>query len=1160
MFLSKNMFYIFSLQLVALQLLLAGDLTGQSLRDVELSISFQNVTLVEAFEEIHRQTGFHFVYDRSVSSIENRFSLTVSNQGLDRVLLTIAQDQRVKFKRINETISVIKDTERIRRNQRRNDWVIEVDRTLSGIIRDHVSGEPLIGATVQVKNTTIGTITDVTGNFRLDVPEEAAALVFSFIGYASEEAYIGNQIAFDITLNEDIAALEEVVVIGYGTGTKEKFNGAVSRIDNKQLNNYSSASFDQSIAGVLAGVQIIGNNKNPGDNSIIQIRGVNTLTAGTSPLIVVDGNPLTEGTSLSSINTNDIGSISILKDAASAAIYGSRASNGVIMITSKRGEEGNLRVVYDGYFGLQQRIDKFELADAYGTAQFDFDARNFGYISGGQGRSVSDDNATRDANGGGKRSRIPDYLPAYVSGTPGLTNTDWTDEVFRTARQQSHYLNLSGGTGTTDYSVSFSYLEQQNIIIDSDYERLTNNIRFNSQVNDRIRFGINSNVALTNANPTGEAGWSRSREGRGDQADPSLAIILMQPYFPVRNPDGSFAIAAQLDANNDHWDGPISENTVAQAELSDFTRHSFRLFGSAYAEIELVKDLSLRSSFGGDVGTGVEKYFGPSTFGNYRTPVADNPARAAQRDVRRENFLTEHLLSYEASVDAHTFDVLVGYTYQQEFRNRVDLESRDFADDNLRDIAGATTINATSQSRKWSLESLVSRLQYDYDDRYAISASLRRDGSSRFGANTKYGNFASLSAGWTLSNEVFFPQSITFSFAKVRASWGQTGNNQIGDFASVALVSEDNYVDNGTLVAGAYTNTSPNGDLSWETNEAFNLGFDLGIFQNKILLTAEYYNSKTSDLLLDVDVPQQSGFSESLQNIGELRNTGVELEMKGRGFSVGSLEVGFNANFATNNNEVLALAGDQRQVISNNTLGFITRVGDPIAQFYNYDIIGVYRSESEIANDPIEPLAGTEVGDYVVRDANGDGLINPDDRVALGDYNPDFTYGFGFSLEYKGFDIAAQFFGIEGREVADRMLYYSESGEGFFVPTQHYVDNYFNESNPEGFFRRPDFASFSSAGRLTRSSSLSVHDGDYFRLRSLQMGYNLPSSIIDYLGMESARVYLTGNNLFNITKYRGFNSDGIDTRSNERQTLTRGWIQTTAPLTRFIGIGARISF
>ncbi len=1032
-------------------------------------------------------------------------------------------------------------------------------KTVSGTVTDAISQTPLIGVNILAKGTSAGTISDLDGKFELEVPEDVDAISFSYIGYTTQEIAYTGQSTLDVALTEDVTQLSELVVIGYGTGTKEKFNGAISKVNNGTLNNYSTANLDQALAGTVAGVQISGNNKNPGDNSVIQIRGLSTLTAGTNPLIVVDGNPLTEGTTLSSINTQDVESIDILKDAASAAIYGSRASNGVILITTKKGQSGKLKVTYDGYIGFQERIDEFQLADAYGTAGFDYDARNFGYLSGGTGRAITDDNATRDANGGGKRSRIQPFLQDYVDGKPGLTNTNWEDAVLGTAPQQNHYLNFSGGSSRTNYSVSFGYFDAENIVVDSDFERYTTNFQINADVNDFIRFGISSNVAVSNANPVGYRGWSDFNLGAAP--DPAFAVILNHPYYSIYNEDGSIAPALQIEDNNANWDGPISGNVVATMTETDYTTNNFRLFGNTYLEIEPIAGLTYKVSFGGDYDTGVEQFFAPSTLGNYRTPVANSRTMGFKSDTRRENYIVENLLTYDNTFGDHGINVLVGHSYQQELFNRVRLESQDFTDDNLRNIAGATNPTATNTSGKWALESVFTRLQYDYASRYSISGSFRRDGSSRFGANTKYGNFASVSAGWTISNEDFFPQDGLISFAKVRYTWGQTGNNQIGNFASIALIGQDNYTIDGGLEAGAYTSTSPNADLSWETNTSSNIGLDLGILDNRLLLTAEYYTSNTTDLLLSVPVPQQSGFSSSLQNIGELDNTGLELELRGNGFKLGDVDLGFNINWSTTQNEVAALGNDQTQILtSNGGMGFLTRVGEPIAQFYAYDIVDVYRSQGQIEEDPIIPLPGTEVGDYVVRDVNGDGEITPDDRTILGDYNPDFTYGFGFSAAYKGFDLAVQFQGIEGRSAADRMVYFAESGEGFFVPNQYYVDNYFSDDNPDGFFRRPDFSSFSSAGRLTRASSLSVMDADYFRLRSLQLGYTLPQAVTQRFGIENLRVYITGNNIFNATNYRGYNPDGIDTRSNTNQTLTRGWIQTTNPLTRFLAFGLNVKF
>lgn len=1115
----------------------------RKLKDTKVNIKLKNALLVDIFSELSEATNYDFTYGQYIISNKNRYDAIYTNSSLNTILDNLSKEADFKYE-VNE-----------------NEVLIAVQTLIKGIIKDE-DGEPLPGASVIEKGSSNGVSSDFDGNYAIQVSSAEAVLIVSYLGYLTQEIQIKNQTEINVQLQPDTGMLEEVVVIGYGSTAKEKFNGAVSKIDNKSLNNYSSGNFEQSLSGNVAGIQVIESGKNPGDNSIIQIRGINTLTAGSEPLIVVDGIPLTEGSSFSSISNQDIESITILKDAASAAIYGSRASNGVILITTKKGKEGKLKVTYDAYYGFQDRIDNFKLVDAYDAAIFTLDSRNNGYISGGSGRSISDDNATRDANGGGKRSRIPTYLQDYLDLKPGLTNTDWEDAVYRTAGQQNHYLNLSGGKDKTNYAVSFGYLSQDNIVIDSDYERFTNNIQLRSEINNHIRFGITSNTSLVNSNPTGRRASADHGTADGSQPDPGMGFYMMDPYYPVYNPDGTLAISLQLNDHNDNWDGPIAENVVASVLRTDYFERRFRIFGNTFLEIEPIQGLKFKTVFGGDYRTTFSEFFAPSTIGRYRTPIANNFAMANERNLKTENYITENFMTYMKSFGKHSIDVLLGYSYQQENNYLTMLEGSSFSDDNLRNISGSANISVNVKRSKWALESYFSRLQYEYNNTYFLSAAIRKDGSSRFGVNSRYANFISFSGGWTLSNESFFPKNELLNFAKLRTSWGQTGNNQIDDFSSLSLIKESNYTIDGQLVSGSAIATAPNADLSWETNTALNLGVDLGFFDNKLFLTAEYYNSRTKDLLLDVPVPQQSGYSSSLQNKGELENKGFELEIKGRNFKIGELELGFNANFTTNKNKVLALGDGQKRIIqSNGGVDFLTEVGGSIAQFYAYDIEDVFRTQEQLDQTTITQLAGTEVGDYVVRDANGDGKITPDDRVTLGDYNPEFTYGFGVTLNYKGIDMSAQFTGIEGRKVYDAILRNSEAGEGFTIPTQYYFDNYYSPSrNPEGFLRAPDFSSFSSAGRATRSSNLFILNADYFRLRSLQVGYTLPENITSYLQLDHLRLYLTGNNIFNKTDYRGLSSEGLDDRNNEGKTLSRGLIRTGSPLTRFVALGLNLKF
>ena len=1147
---SKGVCYIFLLQLIGLQFLLANDLKGQSLKEVNITLQMKQATTLEILKEIESQTQFRFGNGKSIEELTKRYDVSFEDKSLEKVLYFLASEENIRFKRINNSIAVTKSSRKSKEPK-----VIGLDRNIQGKVTDAQTGDPLIGATVQVKGTSIGVITKVDGSFNLSVPDDSEFLVVSFVGFLSQELAIGNQTSFSVLLAPDISSLNEVVVIGYGTQEKIKFNGAVSSIDNERVNQYSSSNFEQSLIGNAPGVQILSTGKTPGEDATIQIRGIGTLTAGTNPLIVVDGIPLTEGTSLNSLNTRDIESVNILKDAASASIYGSRAANGVVLVTTKKGRlnEG-LQVTYDGYYGVNQKIDNFELVDAYDAAIYLSEARNNSYLSKNpELHLITDDNDTRLANGAGKRDLIPTYFDDYLNGVPGLTNTDWEDEVYRNAVQQSHYFGIRGGTDKTDYSISFGYFDQESVVIFSDFERFNNVISLNTRFNKKVRMGINLNTSSSNSNLTGTNAWT------GLPADPGHGFILMYPFYPVYNADGAYAISAQLDDQNNNWDGPISENVVAAADIPINKQRNFRTFGSTYLEVEPIIGLKLRSAISADYRALFREFFSPSTLGNYRQPIPDNPARSDQTESKGQNFLIENTINYDKRIADHSFNVLLGQSYQSESSFMTDVIGTDFLDNNVENVAGALNYTINHSRSEWVLSSLFTRLLYDYNSKYSLATSIRRDGSSRFGSNSQFATFLSLSAGWTFTEEQFFPNNDILSFGKLRASWGESGNNQIGDFSSLSLLTEDNYTLDGQLLAGVGIRTAPNPNLSWETSVSVNYGLDLGFFTNQLLLTAEYYKTNTNDLLLEVPVPQQTGFSTSLQNVGEIENRGFEFDVKLRGIKIGSLQFGLSANLSTNKNEVISLGPGQEQIIVNGTwMDFNTRVGRSIAELYTYDVIGIFKSQDEInnaINNGVVPLTGTGVGDYIVRDVNGDGVITPDDRTFLGDYNSEIVYGFGLNAEFKGFDISLQFDGIQGRELYDRLRILNESGDGFQIPTQHYFDNYYHPTrNPDGYYLSPNFNQ-SAARNITRASSVNVKNADFFRLRSLTLGYTIPEELSRKLGLNRARVYFTGNNLFQITNYRGLFSEGI-----QPNILLRGLNFNALPVQRFMAMGVTLNF
>ena len=1010
-------------------------------------------------------------------------------------------------------------------------------------------GSPVPGVNVVEKGTSNGVSTNSDGEFFIEVKDSKSILVFSFLGYKTQEVSVSeNSTSLQIHLEKSIDQLDEIVVVAYGKGARSEVSGAVSKVNSKAINQYSSGSFEQSLGGRMAGVQVTQNGRNPGEDSQITIRGLKTLTAGTSPLIVVDGVPLTEGSPLSSINANDIESVDVLKDAASAAMYGSRASNGVILVTTKKGQPGKLELTYNTYSGFQSRSDKFEMLNAYDAAKFLNKARDNGYVSKDpENRSVSDDNATRIEKGASKRELRLTYTLPYLNGEKGLTDFDWQDAIYRKAFITNHHLALKGGNKTTNFLASFGYLDQTGIVLGTDMKRYTSNFKLNSNPKSWLNIGVNLNTSYSDLNVTGSGGWDKQ------PVDPGAGLMLMYPFFSAYNEDGSLAIGEQLEANLPE-DGALAENQVAKVELSKHTEDRFRSFGSAFLEIEPIKDLRFKTVLGGDYRARFRDYFHPSILGTYRTLPEDNEAGSFQINEHIHNVLSENILSYGKTINGHEFDVLGGLSFQKENFSYTYVSATDIVDDNISNIAGGSSHSINTTRSKWAQMSYFSRAKYNYQKKYFFTAALRRDGSSRFGSNSKWGAFPALSAGWTLSKASFFPENNILTYAKLRTSWGQTGNNEIGNYSSKALVSGDNYTIDGDLVAGANTYTSPNPDISWETNTSTNFGVDLGFLENRLLLTTEYYYSKTSDLLLNVPVPAQSGYTSSLQNIGEIENKGLEIELNGQGFQVGNVELGMNVNFATNKNKVLSLGPDQDRIISSSGgLPFLTEVGSPIAQLYGYEVIGVYKSQEEIDNTP--SLKGTMIGDYIVKDTDGDGDVDSDDRIPLGTYNPDFTYGFGLNAKFKNFDFSAQFEGIKGRKVYDYTIMLMEAGEGFISTTPYYNDNYYDpETNPEGTLAAPNLGNFSSARRNTKASSVIVQNGDYFRLRTFQLGYTLPKKIINKVNITNLRVYFSVNNLFTITKYRGINSEG--TTNNP---LKSGYVRSTAAVPRTFVFGLNMT-
>ncbi|MEY8760483.1 SusC/RagA family TonB-linked outer membrane protein [Chryseobacterium tongliaoense] len=948
------------------------------------------------------------------------------------------------------------------------------------------------------------------------------------------------------TVSEREKKIEEVVLIGYGKQNKKDISGSIASIGEKDLKGVASGNFGDMIAGKATGIQITQANANPGASPSIRIRGIGTLTAGANPLIVVDGFPLTEGTNLNSIDPNSIASIDILKDAASTAIYGSRGANGVVLIQTKEGKKGKLEYTLDSYYGIQTRSDNEKFVNAYDMATFMKEARDNNYLSKGANRSASDDNATRVSKGASLRELIPDYLAPYLRKEKGLVDTDWYSIVLKPAPISNTSLNVLGGNDKTKYSFTGSYLNQKGILIGTDYEKYSGNINLATNMTDHLKFGVSMS-------PSFAQGSLFDMVNGGRTYNLLQMATTMYPFFAPRDANGNLNISQQIKANTP-TDGALVENPVAMAEMTKRKYTLFKTFGNIFGEWSFLKDFKYKISAGGDYTSYEYNFFDPSTVGSYRTAAPD-VTTASRTEYITKNYLIENLLTYDKKINDHSFNAIAGQSYQQEESNKVTTLAAGFPDNSITNIGGGTSFKVDVDQYKWTLISYFTRFNYSYQGKYSLMASYRRDGSSRFGVNTKWGDFYALSLAWTLSNENFFPKNRFLDPLKLRFSVGSNGNNQIPNFGALSLMAQENYVFGGILAPGYRSSTAPNPNISWEKSESKNFGIDFGLFNKYLNVSADYYILNRDGLLLDVPVPQQSGYSTSLQNIGKLRNNGLEVQLSLKPVRIReSFEYTSNFSFSMNKNKVLALANGQTQIVAGANNFAITKVGESIAEMYGYNITGVYKTQAEIDNSP--HISGTLVGDYIMEDLNKDGKIDTNDKKSFGSGIPKYVLGFTNSFKYKNFELNFTLYSELGRKIYNGdMVSITESGEGFGVPSQYYFDNRYNAvTNPNGIYAMPNM-NFSNNRKEARTSNIFFKNGDYVRLRSLKLAYNLPDQLISALKVKSIQLYFVGNNLFTFTSYRGQNLD-----ANSDSILTQGYDSGYYPIAKVYSFGMNMKF
>lgn len=997
-------------------------------------------------------------------------------------------------------------------------------RVVTGKVTAARTGEPLSGVTIMVKRTSTVTTTNNSGAFSITIDNDNTVLVISYVNYITQEMGVKNNATINITLEPDDGKLGEVIVIGYGTVKKSDVTGSVVSLKAKDLNPGANVNIEQSLLGRAAGVQVYQKSGEPGSAMSVKIRGASSITAGNDPLYVIDGMPVNNlapvsgsgagfvstpnpRNPLNSLNPADIESIEILKDASATAIYGSRGSNGVVIITTKKGASGKLKVGYNAYYGSQKVSKSLDL------------------LNGQQYKEVL--NAIIDAGGGSATERVVN----------DPVNVDWQNELYRNASVQSHDLSFSGGRDNTKFYVSLGYFNQQGVLKNSGVKRYTARFNLENSVAKKYAFGVNLNTSYIHDD------YNSVGLGINENGSALYSAINYDPSFPVYDTTGNYYRSPFMST----MDHPLALINGQYAN-SD----GFRTFGTVYGEYFIIPGLSVKVKGAGDVNI-VQRntWLDPSTIAG-----ASVGGIAAINTGNVNYYMGEATLNYNKDIGiAHTINAVVGSTYEHFASNSFSGNGRGYSLPDLTYNAigtGTSTLNQIGSGRaSTKIISYLGRVNYSFLDRYLLTASIRADGSSRFGPNNRFGYFPSMALAWKIQEEDFLKGIDFIDELKVRASYGVIGNQNISNYLYITTFSSGtDAIFGGTR----YTSLSPsrvaNPDLKWEAAKQADIGVDFAFFKRRITGSIEYYDRRTSDLLLDLPVPLSTGFGSKTQNIGGMKNTGVDVTLAGDIFRS---EKGFNWNmgvvFSTIKNRVTSL-GPLDQIITGNAGNIsnaaIIKPGESLGAYYGYEVLGVWQTNDDFSAAP----TGVKAGDLKFKDVNDDKSINASDRAVLGKSLPDFTYGITNTFAYKQLSLSVFIEGSQGSSIISNAMIDSYFPVSF--RRNRMAEPYLNRWTPENPTNKyPSFVNPTSQGQQTVNSR-TVEDASYLRMQSVRLGYNFR---INNKVFKSVQAYVTGNNLFTITKYSGadpaINAIGDDILKIDYSSY---------PMTRTFLVGVNVQF
>ena len=1004
--------------------------------------------------------------------------------------------------------------------------------TITGTVTADEGGT-LPGVNVLVKGTSIGTITDIDGTYRLSVPDDAITLVFSFVGYWSKEVAINGQTTIDVVLEADVKALEEVVVVGFGTQKRANLTGSVGSVSAAEIAEKPITSPDQILAGRVSGVQISNRSGDPGAPINVRIRGVGTAGAN-QPLWVIDGVPIvqtsnitvntasaTETNPLAGINPNDIQSIDVLKDAASAAIYGARAANGVIIVTTKRGEAGKASITYDGYVGVQTVPDSRRI-DVLNVDQF---------------------------------IDLQTEIGRDVSQFRGEPFVDWQDAIFRNGPMQSHNVTASGGSESINFSVSAGYLGQEGIELAQGFERYSFKANSDIRVGKRKQFTFGESLIVSFVD--------RLVQSEGNRFA-AFNSARNAPYFKIYNPDGPFGFNPE---NPTTTGGAAGGNYVyrSQSFVEETQVQSRKVLGNIYGQLEIVEGLTYKIAAGIDYNVGDGFFYqAPVNFSQIGDPRLSLLVQERPLELTTN---VSNTLTYARTFGKHNLTVLLGHE-ETNFRfDKLRIQGRDLFNPAVRLASVASTIATGNEADQWALRGYLGRVNYSFADKYLATFNIRRDASSRFAPGNRSAVFPSASLGWRLSEESFFPETSFIDDLKLRAGWGQSGNQFTGlNFAYLSSLNINPFYVIGTgqnVVRAPVPTSFANADLKWETSTQTDIGLDAAFWEGRIELTFDYYNKVTDDVLLGLPIPAVSGFFLPTDaNIGQIRNSGIELAINYAN-RIGELNYSIGGNFTTVNNEVTSLG----EITSINTgVGggqtHRTIEGESLGHFYGFRTDGLFQTQSDIDNAPPDALsAERQPGDVRFVDVNDDEVIDNNDRTILGSPIPDFYYGINLSASWKGFDFSALLQGVGGMQVYNAARRSFESMNGGNNQSTRVLNRWTGPNTSNEIPR----ATQDDLNNNNRFSDRWIEDADFLRIRNLQIGYAVPSSVLESLTdnfVSRVRVYVGAQNLATFTQYLGFDPEvtrGFSFQKGEFPLAT-GQDSGGSPQPRIFQLGAQVAF